>query len=98
MLLLAWPAQAQPKFPPLSGRVVDAANILPPQVEAELTQKLAALEAQTSRQLVVATLPSLQGYEIEEYGYQLGRAWGIGQKETDTGALLIVAPNERRVR
>jgi uncharacterized protein len=46
----------------------------------------------------VVTVPSLQGYEIEEYGYQLGRAWGIGQKKLDNGALLIVAPNERRVR
>ena len=49
-------------------------------------------------QLVVVTLPSLQGYEIEQYGYQLGRAWGIGQKGKNNGALLIVAPNEHRVR
>ena len=97
-LLLAWPALAQPKFPPLTGRVVDAADILPPPIEAELTQKLEALEAQTKTQLVVATLPSLQGYEIEDYGYQLGRAWGIGQKGQNNGAILIVAPNERRVR
>jgi uncharacterized protein len=41
---------------------------------------------------------SLQDQEIEDYGYQLGRAWGIGQKENDNGALLIVAPNERKVR
>ena len=72
--------------------------MLSPAVEASLTGKLEALEAQTGRQLVVATVPSLQGYEIEDYGYQLGRAWGIGDAKADTGVLLIVAPNERQVR
>jgi len=91
-------AAATPQFPALTGRVVDAAHVLPAQVAADLTAKLEALEAKTSRQLVVVTVPSLQGYEIEEYGYQLGRAWGIGQKTLNNGALLIVAPNERRVR
>ncbi|KRB43188.1 YgcG family protein [Phenylobacterium sp. Root700] len=89
---------AAPKFPPLTGRVVDNANILSPQVEAELTTELATLETQTGRQLVVATLPDLQGYEIEDYGYQLLRTWGIGSKERDDGAILIVAPSERKVR
>jgi uncharacterized protein len=89
---------AAPTFPSLTGRVVDQANILSPQTEAALTARLEALEAKTSRQLVVVTVPSLQGYEIEDYGYQLGRAWGIGEKGRDTGVLLIVAPSERRVR
>jgi uncharacterized protein len=89
---------AGPTFPALTGRVVDGANILSPQVEADLTTKLENLEKTTGRQLVVATVPSLQGYEIEDYGYQLGRTWGIGQKGTNTGALLIVAPTERKVR
>ncbi|CAN5218280.1 hypothetical protein BH10PSE3_BH10PSE3_39380 [soil metagenome] len=89
---------AAPTFPPLSGRVVDAANILSPQVETDLTTKLENLEKTTGRQLVVATVPDLQGHEIEDYGYQLGRAWGIGQKGTNTGAILLVAPNERKVR
>jgi len=96
--LLAWPAMAAPVFPALTGRVVDQANMLSPAVEADLTRKLADLETQSGRQLVVATLPSLQGYEIEEYGYQLGRAWGIGSAESDDGALFIVAPAERKVR
>ncbi|MBS0273860.1 MAG: TPM domain-containing protein [Proteobacteria bacterium] len=91
-------AVAAPTFPQLTGRVVDDAHILSPDVQAQLTQKLADLEQRTSRQLVVVTLPSLQGYEIEDYGYQLGRAWGIGQKKLDNGALFIIAPNERRVR
>lgn len=97
--LVLWTAvAAAPTFPSLTGRVVDAANILSPATEAALTTKLEALEKQTSRQLVIVTVPSLQGYEIEDYGYQLGRAWGIGEKGRNTGVLLLVAPNERRVR
>jgi uncharacterized protein len=96
--ILLGPAFAQPKFPPLSGRVVDQADILSAGAEADLTQKLAALEASTTDQVVVATVPSLQGYEIEEFGYQLGRAWGIGTEAKDNGVVFIVAPNERKVR
>jgi len=91
-------AQAAPTFPALTGRVVDDAHILSDSTKEALNQKLAALEASNSRQLVVVTLPSLQGYEISDYGYQLGRAWGIGQKGMNNGAMLIVAPTERRVR
>jgi uncharacterized protein len=86
------------KFPPLTGRVVDDAHILSPQIQADLTQKLAGLEAQTHHQLVVATVASLQGDEIEDYGYQLGRAWGVGQKGVNDGVILIVAPAEHKVR
>lgn len=98
LALFALPALAAPTFPKLSGRVVDDAGLLSPATEQQLTQKLETLEQQTGRQLVVATLPSLQDYEIEDYGYQLGRAWGIGSDKTDDGAILIVAPNERKVR
>ena len=94
---LALPATAQ-TFPELTGRVVDNADTLDIQTEAEIEQKLAALEQKTSNQLVVVTVPSLEGREIEDYGYRLGRYWGIGQKDHDNGALLIVAPNERKVR
>ena len=87
-----------PKFPELSGRVVDDAHVLSPQVQADLTLKLARLEQSTSRQLVVVTLPSLQGHEIEDYGYQLLRHWGIGQKGLNNGALFIIAPAEHKVR
>ena len=97
-VFLALPAWAAPTFPALSGRVVDAAHILTAGTESDLDQKLAALEAKTSRQLVVVTLPSLQGYEISDYGYQLGRAWGIGQAKLNNGVLLIVAPTEHKVR
>lgn len=97
-LLAPMAARAAPAFPALTGRVVDNANILPPDVEARIDQKLAALEQQSRRQLVVATLPDLQGYDIADYGYQLGRAWGIGSKDRNDGAILIVAPKERKVR
>ncbi|RME98676.1 MAG: hypothetical protein D6773_14070, partial [Alphaproteobacteria bacterium] len=63
-----------------------------------LARQLEALEERTSDQLVVVTLRSLQGFPIEEYGYKLGRHWGIGQAGKDNGVLLIVAPTERRVR
>ncbi|WP_293357395.1 TPM domain-containing protein [Phenylobacterium sp.] len=97
-LVLPTLALAAPKFPPLTGRVVDDAQILSPATEARLTQELATLEQQTGHQLVVATLPDLQGYEIEDYGYQLLRTWGIGRKGEDDGVILIVAPNQKKVR
>ncbi|WP_110297718.1 TPM domain-containing protein [Blastomonas natatoria] len=103
LVVAAHSAVSAQTFPKLTGRVVDQANLLDPTQEAALTAKLEALEKQSTRQLVVVTVPDLQGYEIEEYGYQLGRKWGIGQAENgtaekDNGALLIVAPNERKVR
>ncbi|MEH3101322.1 TPM domain-containing protein [Sphingomonas adhaesiva] len=96
-LALATPATAQ-TFPKLSGRVVDAAGLLsPPQVQ-QLTQLSAETEKASSRQLVVATIPDLQGYAIEDYGYRLGREWGIGQKDANNGIILLVAPKEKKVR
>lgn len=87
-----------PTFPQLSGRVVDEAGLLNRDRLAHLEAKLRTHEEATSNQIVVVTLQTLQGYEIEEYGYQLGRHWGIGQKGVDNGLLFIVAPNERKVR
>jgi uncharacterized protein len=89
---------AEPSFPRLTGRVVDNAGILSPSTVNQLTTMLAAHEKATGQQVVVVTLPSLQGHSIEEFGYQLGRHWGIGQKDKNTGALLIVAPKEHKVR
>ena len=95
--LFAVPAAAQ-NFPQLTGRVVDQADLLNPQQEAELTNKLAALEQRSTRQLVVVTIPSLDGYEIADYGYRLGRHWNIGQRTANNGALLIIAVNDRKMR
>jgi uncharacterized protein len=89
---------AGPEFPALSGRVVDEAGLLNERDEQELDRALAKFERQSGDQIVVATLRSLQGLPIEDYGYQLGRHWGIGKEGKDNGALLIVAPEERAVR
>ena len=95
--LFASPAAAQ-NFPPLTGRVVDQADLLRPEQEFDLKSKSEALEAATKRQFVVATVKSLEGRTIEEYGYQLGRHWKIGDEKRDDGVILLVAPNEKKVR
>lgn len=97
-LLGAAMAVADITFPPLSGRVIDNANLLSASTRYQLTSLSQQHEKETSNQIVVVTLPDLQGYTIEEYGYQLARHWKIGQKGKDNGVLLIVAPNERQVR
>jgi uncharacterized protein len=89
---------AEPEFPALTGHVVDSADILSPSVREQLTQMLAGQERSTGQQIVVVALKSLQGFTIEEFGYELGRHWGIGQSGQNNGAVLIVAPNERKVR
>ncbi len=97
LVALTAPASAQ-TFPKLTGRVVDDAHILSAAQVVDLTSKSAALESATGRQLVVATVPDLQGYPIEDYGYRLGRTWGIGQKDQDNGVIVLVAPKEHKVR
>jgi uncharacterized protein len=99
LFLVAFPALAETlPVPALSGRVVDQAGILTSAEENRLTTKLKNLENNTSIQLVVVTLSSLRGSPIEDWGLALGRTWGIGQKDKDNGALLIVAPNDRELR
>jgi uncharacterized protein len=85
-------------FPPLSGRVVDQANIIQPATRTSIEQKLADLETKSGIQLVVATVKSLEGQEIEPYANQLFRSWKLGEKAKNNGVLLLVAPNEKRVR
>lgn len=89
---------AEPKFPPLTGRIVDEAGILSARDRQELLETLRALEQKSTDQIVVYTTRSLQGYEIEDFGYRLGRAWKIGQEGVNNGIVLIVAPSERKVR
>ncbi|KII27215.1 methanol dehydrogenase [Pseudomonas fluorescens] len=96
--VFALAAQAELKFPELTGRVVDNAQMIEPAVREQLTQQLQAHEKTTGEQLVVVTLADLQGTDIADFGYQLGRYWGIGQKDKNNGALLIVARDERKLR
>ena len=92
-------ALAQPEFPERgTAPVLDLANVIDDTDEALLTERLDAFEEANQRQFVVVTVPSLDGYDIADYGYQLGRAWGLGDAENDDGIILLVAPNERKVR
>jgi uncharacterized protein len=85
-------------FPQLSGRIVDQANIIPVEVKSSIEPKLVDLENKSGIQLVVATVTSLEGQEIEPYANQLFRTWKLGEKAKNNGVLLLVAPNEKRVR
>lgn len=89
---------AEPTYPTLTGRVVDGANLLAPDIRQKLKDKLKAHEDKTSDQVVVATVPSLQDVTIEDFANGLFRHWQLGQKAKNNGALLIVAPKERKVR
>ncbi len=92
LLVCAFPALAQ-TFPPLTGRVVDAANLLQPDQKAALEAKLQSIEQSTGHQVVIATIPDMQGYPLEDYGYRLGRAWQIGGKDKNDGLVILLAPN-----
>lgn len=85
-------------LPELTGRVVDMANLISADTERSLSLDLEKLEQETTDQVVVVTVPDLEGEPIESLGLRLGRGWGIGQKDVDNGVLLIVAPNDRKVR
>ncbi len=98
LALLAAPAAAVDYPPHPQGPIFDQADLLPPDVEASLDQRLRAFDAQTGDAVIVATVNSLQGDTIEDYAANLYAAWGIGGKERDTGVLLLVAPNEHKVR
>ena len=86
------------QFPELSGRIVDVAQLMDPSTESTLSAQLAQHERETSNQLVVVTVPTLQGYAIADYANRLGRAWQIGTSANNNGVLLVVAPNDRQVR
>ncbi|QKF83452.1 TPM domain-containing protein [Halarcobacter ebronensis] len=89
---------ATPTFPELTGRVVDDAKILNSSQKQTLTKLLKEEEKNSSNQIIVVTLESLHGYDIADYGYQLGRHWGIGQKDKNNGVLLIVSMAEKKLR
>jgi uncharacterized protein len=85
-------------FPALTGRVVDQAGILSAENKSDIAAKSQALEEKSGIQLVVATVPSLQGSDIETYANELFRAWKLGEAQKNNGVLLLVAPTERKVR
>jgi uncharacterized protein len=82
----------------LTGRVVDDAQIILPSTEQQLSTRSEALEKDTTDQLVIVTVPSLQGATIEQVGLALGRGWGVGRRDVDNGVILLVAPNDYKVR
>ena len=97
-LCLGTSVLANPLDLKLTGRVVDSAQMIEAQTESRITALLEAHERATTNQIVVVTVPDLQGDSIESFGYQLGRRWGIGQKDKNNGALLIIAKSERKIR
>lgn len=78
--------------------VNDFANILSEGEESALEQKLQGYEDTTTTQMVVVTVPSLSDYEIEDYANRLFNKWEIGTKDKDNGLLILIAPNDRRLR
>lgn len=103
LLILADTGLAQsvgtlPQLPPLSGRVIDRAGLLDRATEQRIAYQLAQHEQTTTNQVVVVTLPDLQGYTIERFSIELARAWQLGTDENDNGVLLLVALDERKVR
>ncbi|WP_300427302.1 TPM domain-containing protein [uncultured Thalassolituus sp.] len=98
MLLFCAQVNADIAFPELTGRIVDTAGMMQHTYRSQLNRTLKEHETVTGNQVVVLTIKSLEGYSIEEYGYQLGRHWGIGQKGRDNGVILIVAKNDRKIR
>lgn len=100
ILLSIWPiaVRAADTYPALTGRVVDAANVIPAAARETLDAKLKTLEDKSGIQLEVATVPSLGGSEIEPYANGLFRFWKLGEAKANNGVLLLVAPNEHKVR
>jgi uncharacterized membrane protein YgcG len=85
-----------PSFPDLTGRVVDQADVIPSKVKAVIDNRLALIEWETGDKFVVATVRSLQGYDIHDYGFRLSQHWG-GPGKDGKSVLLVVAPGEHQV-
>ena len=98
ILLATAPAAAQLGVPALTGRVVDTADMLSAEVEAVLTERLAAHEDSTGNQIAVLTIPSLRGEVLEPYATEVFRTWGLGDAEANNGVLLLVARDDRKIR
>ena len=85
-------------FPALTGRVVDQAGVMSAESKSDIEAKAKTLEDKSGIQLVVATVKSLQGGDVETYANELFRFWKLGEAKKNNGVLLLVAPNERKVR
>jgi len=96
-LLMTVSAYAAPNFPALTGRVVDQAGVLNADQNVILTNRLRDFETNTGHQMAVAIVSSLQGYDIRDFGYQLGRFWALGSKEKNDGVLILVSPSDHKV-
>jgi uncharacterized protein len=97
--LALWTTAAQAfEVPYLSGRIVDQAQLLDEAREEALTMRLERLERETGAQLVVLTLPSLDGLSVEDASIQVVETWKLGRADADDGVLLLVAPTERKLR
>jgi uncharacterized protein len=97
-IILAAVVAGASNVPYLTGRVTDNAEILSPSVRKSLTERLKAHEKRTGNQIAVLTLPSLEGESIEDYAETVFKEWKLGQKGKDNGILVVVAPNDRRMR
>lgn len=91
------PVKAQ-DIPRPIGRVNDFADVLPASLEASIGEQLEAYKNETSIEIAVVTVPTLQGYDIESFTVKLAQKWGVGDKEKDNGLVLLLAPSEREVR
>lgn len=97
-IFVASQASAAPEIPPLTGRVVDLAGLLSPASEAELSSLLAAHESKSSNQVVVLTVPDLQGHDIAGFALETAREWALGQDGRDNGVLILIAKKEKKMR
>lgn len=97
-VLTAVAVHAQIEVPYLTGRVNDYAGILSPDVEGRLESRLEAVEETHGAQIVVLTVPTLDGEPIEDFGIRVAEAWKIGRGEVDDGVILVVASEDRRMR
>jgi uncharacterized protein len=99
VLFVLFPFAATAKdIPALTGRVVDQANLLTVDQKQRIETKLAAFEKETGDQVAVLTVDSLDGEAIEDYANKVGRAWALGQKGKDNGAILLVSKQDRKMR
>jgi len=84
--------------PKLQGYVNDYAGMISSSVKPKIEERLRSFEQSDSTQIVILTIPSLEGENIEQFGIKVGEAWKIGQKGKDNGAILIVSKKERKMR